>query len=184
MGSSVSQEELAQMPSMFEKIMGIPCPVLDVGESEGATGYIDYILQSEVSSAISKGTDAYQRDFIVWKARVIVQMPGKPDYVYSTFSTFFQRYADSSSRVYHICGHDGRNLFRTEGGASLAQMEFLYNFLSKGYAELDYSQAETLRIEYPYTILNSYSPEEINAGADELKREWIFKIVLVDKFAD
>jgi hypothetical protein len=178
MGNQISQEELRQMSKKFDQIMDIPCPNLDLGNSNGPTGYIDFILQTQVNGAMAKGSDMHKRKFIVWKAQVIIKRPNKTDYVYNTFTTFFKRYFDSSC-VYHTCGHNGRNLFTTNRGATLKQMEFLHNLLSIGSAEINYEEANEISISYPdypdYKDDPDYQDDPIDID------KWIFNIKLVDK---
>jgi hypothetical protein len=171
MGNTVSQQELVQMQKTFDKIMDIPCPNLDIGNLNGITDYIDFILQSKVIGALMKGSDVVGRKFIVWKAQVIIdKLDDTAPVTFNTFTTFFKRYCDSTSYVYHTCGHDGRILFNTDGGTTLEQMNFLYGLLSTGSAELNYSQAEKLKLSYP----NKYS----YGNLEELKirEKWVFKI--------
>jgi hypothetical protein len=172
MGNSMTQEEIEQLPYYFDKIMNIPCPELDIGDKMGSTGYIDFINPQDVSGALMKGVDCYSREFIVWKAQVTINKPDGSSNNYNTFTTFFKRYPDLSSRVYHTCGHYGKNLFNTHGGANLKQMEFLYKFLSDGYAELDLTQADSIKLAYPYE-----NDDIWNNKTDG----WVFKIKLVDK---
>lgn len=169
MGNSVSHKEYEQLAPMFDKISDIACPELDIGDSCGSTGYIDQINQLEIHGSMMKGIDIYGRRFIVWKAMVTIENPNRPDIVYPTFTTFFKRYPDTTSIVYHTCGHDGRNLFNTEGGTVLQQMEFLHKLLLTGSAELNFDQANALRISYPF-----------HRDEDNNKHGWIFKIKLVD----
>ena len=175
MGNSLTQEELEQMPGMFYNIMEIPCPNLDIGDKCGSTGYIDFIKHTEIQGAMMKGIDNYGRKFIVWKAMVTIEKPNQPNTIYPTFTTFFKRYQDYSSLVYHACGNHGRNLFSTEGGINLKQMEFLHKLLSTGSCELDYEQANHFRLLYP----DNYN---YNTELEPLKKDdWVFKINLVDK---
>lgn len=48
----------------FEKL-----PILDIGNREGNTGYIDFITANEMKAPIMRGKDKYQREFFVIKAR-------------------------------------------------------------------------------------------------------------------
>lgn len=175
MGNSVSQQELEQMAPMFNKILDIDCPELDIGDRCGSTGYIDIIRQDEIDGVMMKGMDAHGRRFIVWKALVTIENPNGKNIVYPTFTTFFKRYPDATSLVYHTCGHDGRNLFDTDGGTTLQQMEFLHRLLSTGSAELTLDLANELRLSNPYSYCNE---NEIN------KNGWIFKINLADSLHD
>jgi len=165
MGNTLSKEDIVQMQEIFDKIMDIPCPELDISNFNGITDYIDFILQSDVTNPIMKGSDLVGRNFIVWKAQVIIdKSDDKSPSTYNTFTTFFKRYSEPTSCVYHTCGHDGKILFDTVGGATLEQMSFLYTLLSTRTSELNYYQAEKLKLSYE------------NLEGFETRQNWIFKI--------
>ena len=42
-------------------------PILDVGNRQGMTDYIDFIHESEVTSPVMRGIDRFKRPFIVMK---------------------------------------------------------------------------------------------------------------------
>lgn len=44
-------------------------PILDIGEREGGTGYIDFIDPSEMTAPIMRGVDKYNREFFVIRAK-------------------------------------------------------------------------------------------------------------------
>lgn len=171
MGNSIPQQDLDQIPTMFDKILNISCPELDIGNECGQTGYIDFITQNRVKGAMMKGSDMYGRKFIVWKALVTIEKPSGETISFPTFTTLFKRHTDNTSLVYHTCGHYGKNLFTTLGGADLDQMNFLHNLLSTGSSEIDSTQAYAIKLAYQY----EYDDEgPINTNG------WIFKIKLVD----
>jgi len=175
MGNSLSHQDSDKMAPMFNLIMDTVCPELDIGDRRGSTGYIDFIEQKETHGSMMKGVDVCGRQFIVWKAMVMIENPNGKNIIYPTFTTFFNRYSDTTSPIYHTCGHHGRNLFNTEGGISLQQMEFLHKLLSTGSAELALERANELRFSYPYFNCDE---NVIN------KNGWIFKITLVDNLED
>ena len=154
MGNTISPESRDSMRNLASKIFAIDCEVLNVGTRQGATGYIDFIGQHEVTGSIAKGVDEVGRNFIVWKAECELISNGETKN-YSTFTTFFKRYADDPDSVlYHTCGHSGQNLFTTEGGCSQGQMKFLLELLETRKVTLNKEQMEDNRIIFKYYPFN------------------------------
>jgi len=83
-------------------------------------------------------------NFIVWKADCILTSNNQVSN-FSTFTTFFKRYIEFDSVLYHTCGH-GHKLFTTEGGCTEAQMEFLLKLLETRDLTINKDQIETYRI--------------------------------------
>jgi len=73
-------------------------PILDVGNRQGMTDYIDFIRETEVTSPVMRGIDRFKRPFIVMK----VVCTFKGDYSnrnpMDCIQTFFQRYTDDLLR--------------------------------------------------------------------------------------
>ncbi len=138
-------ESRAELQELARKILSIDCQVLDIGNRQGSTGYIDFITQSELTRSIAKGFDLNGRGFIAWKAECVLTSYDETS-EFSTFTTFFKRYAETESMLYHTCGHDGQNLFSTEGGCSEAQMKFLLKLLETKEVTLNKEQIEAYRI--------------------------------------
>lgn len=63
----------------FEKL-----PIIDIGEREGNTGYIDFITPEDMSAPIMRGEDKHQREFFVIK---VVDENGK-QYCQAFFNHF------------------------------------------------------------------------------------------------
>ena len=120
--------------SLISSIMNIDCPKLDVSYRYGATSYIDFIEQSELEKNVNvmKGTDDFERPFVIFKAEVIYE---NPKFNNKTFTTFFQRYTDDLL-VCHACGHDGPILFETIGGTNITQLKLLDDLLKNGFVDL------------------------------------------------
>jgi hypothetical protein len=148
MGNTIDTDTRANMTNLFRQILNIQCKTLDVSNAIGLTGYIDYIKQSDLSEPIVKGVDCFGREFIVWKAECLLTSNNKFT-EFKTFTTFFKRYADIDSVLYHTCGHDGQNLFATEGGCKEIQMEFLLKLLTDKNIVLNKEQIENYRIILP-----------------------------------
>lgn len=69
-------------------------PVIDVGNRNGKTDYIDYLSWDEVKHPVMVGTDKFKRNFMVVKMTVDDT---------KIMQTFFQRYTNGS--VWMPCGH-------------------------------------------------------------------------------
>jgi hypothetical protein len=104
-------------------IFDIDCPILDIGEEVGVTGYIDFINPERFSESVRKGTDKYGRKFITFRANIEYN-DGE---IIKTFTTFFQRYA--REELLWMCAGKQTQLFSTEGGSNLLQMKLLLKLL-------------------------------------------------------
>ena len=128
MGNSLSQEEINIRNEYLNKIRNINVPILDIGNKNGSTGYLDFIKSDELgTNNIMKGLDCLSRPFIVFKAEFEYPNGLKK----KTFTTFFQRYSDNHN-LWHCCGHYGINLMDTQGGTSNEQIKMLYELFSSG----------------------------------------------------
>lgn len=76
-------------------------PILDLGQKNGATGYIDFIQASDLSHSVMRGIDMNNRPFVSIKFHVRPN-PNSSDINvqntkhYEAVGTFFQRYADNA----------------------------------------------------------------------------------------
>ena len=120
--------------SLISSIMDIDCPKLDINHRYGATSYIDFIEQNELEENVNvmKGTDDFERPFVVFKAEIIYE---NSKFNKKTFTTFFQRYVDDSL-VYQACGNNGPLLFDTRGGTNITQLKLLDDLLKNGFVDL------------------------------------------------
>jgi hypothetical protein len=148
MGNIITSPTRENMQDIYKQILSIECETLDVGNANGPTGYIDYIQQTDLYGQIAKGVDSFGRGFISWKAECLLTNDNR-FIVFKTFTTFFKRYIESDSVLYHTCGHDGQNLFSTEGGCSKDQMTFLLKLLTDKNIVLNKQQIESYRIILP-----------------------------------
>jgi hypothetical protein len=161
---SITNEEREEMVQLIHDIFQIDCPILDIGERQGATGYIDFIQPKECLPMM-KGRDRYGRPFIVFKSRLTMGNKGPIE----CFTTFFKRYKEESNMIYHTAGHYGRLLFATEGGTTLRQLRTLYDLLSKGTVEMTYQELRENRIcQFRDDFLNN---EEVYTRERE-EEEW------------
>ena len=93
-------------------------PVLNIGNRQGSTDYIDFITYDEVTSPIMTGVDKFNRRFIVIKA----EFEGIDK---KFMQTFFQRYTDGDRWI-----SDFRNNFiETVGGMTEDQMLLIQDLL-------------------------------------------------------
>lgn len=124
---------------LITSIMSTNCNILDISYRYGNTYYIDFIKKSELDeNVIMRGIDDFKRRFIVFKAEITYLKLGKQTsatVTLSTFTTFFQRYADDSL-LWHSCGHDGPLLFNTDGGINITQLKLLDDLLKNGFVDL------------------------------------------------
>ena len=152
MGNTIEPEVKNKMIEVCNNIFDIDCPILDIGEREGLTGYIDFINPQELNNSnIMKGKDKYNRKFIVFKSII---RPLNNDDPIQFFTTFFKRHVDDYSITYHTAGHYGELLFQTEGGATISQMNILYELLKNGNVELSYEQMRENRIQNSKSLQN------------------------------
>ena len=106
--------------------------VLDLSDRQGHTGYIDFIRINEVTSPVMRGMDMFGRPFIT----VLADIKYVDDTTVSTFTTFFKRYTDAASCVWHSCGVY-RKLMETNGGMNIPQFTFLRDLLKNGSVVFD-----------------------------------------------
>lgn len=106
-------EEKKSINSVLEKIYHRNLPILDIGDSIGPTGYIDFIPLKEITHPVMKGQDFFKRKFIVLKAIVDNKL---------CVQTFFQRYSDNTE-LWMGANVSGRchNLLETCGGIKYLQ---------------------------------------------------------------
>ena len=93
-------------------------PVLNIGNRQGSTDYIDFITDDEVTSPIMTGVDMFNRRFIVIKAEI--------EGINRKFmQTFFQRYTNGDMWI-----SDFRNNFiETVGGLTEDQILLIQDLL-------------------------------------------------------
>ena len=97
-------------------------PILDLGNRQGTTEYIDYIEWGEVISPVMTGVDKFNRKFIVVKATIDgVETP--------LMQTFFQRYSDTSKDT-SVWISDFRDYFiDTVGGMTKEQIQLIQDLI-------------------------------------------------------
>jgi hypothetical protein len=157
----------------INKIYNYECPILNIENRKGHTGYIDFIQEKELGeNSVMKGMDCIQRPFIIIKAELILS---NGDTI-PTISTFFQRYNDCKS-LWQCCGHDGRLLMNTDGGMSEIQFEFLNKLLNvkEKVVDLDLDTIKKLRLNYDFNDkdLVGVIPIQLRLREKEIKKEFI-----------
>ena len=126
----------------LNEVFSTECRLLDIGDRQGWTYYIDFIQPEELGDEHTmKGQDARGRRFIVFKCTVNDKKPIR------LFTTLFQRHP-SDHFLYHTAGHYGIHLFTTTGGASLEQVERMRQLLQTGRMYLNVDAMSELRIGY------------------------------------
>ena len=102
--------------NIMKEIIRKDYPILDIGEREGHTDYLDFIKLKELKYPVMKGCDRHGREFIVIK--IIIS-----NKVYA--QTFFQRYYDDGN-LWMGCMVWGAPCFLTTlGGMQLYQAKLL-----------------------------------------------------------
>jgi hypothetical protein len=124
-------DEYNIMNEYLTNIMERDYPILDVGETIGSTGYIDYIRFNDLTAPIMKGYDKYERPFFVIRA-IITKSDGS---TLKTMETFFQRYSDNKN-LWHGCGLDGPYFLSTFGGMNIKQINFIEKLLENKKVDL------------------------------------------------
>jgi len=83
----------------LNEVFSTECSLLDIGERQGWTSYIDFIRPEELGDEHTmKGQDERGRRFIVFKCTVNDKKPIR------LFTTLFQRHP-SDHFLYHTAGH-------------------------------------------------------------------------------
>ena len=114
---------MEEVGKIFKSICNNPnIPILDIGRRKGATDYIDFINYHEVNEPVMKGTDIYNRDFIVLKFAI--------DNICG-IQTFFQRYSDSYN-LWVGCGPIDKTLINTIGSIKQIQAELIRDIINNG----------------------------------------------------
>lgn len=133
MGNSLSQTDIETRQKYIDKITSLKVPVMDIGNKNGTTGYLDFIRPDELgSNNIMKGYDSVSRLFIVFKAEFEYPNGLKK----KTFTTFFQRYSDNILS-WQCCGHYGTILMYTEGGTNNEQYKLLCELFLSGIYKIN-----------------------------------------------
>ena len=96
-------------------------PILNIGNRQGDTDYIDFIRPNQVEYPAMKGYDLFNRPFIVIKFYL--------DYKHICVQTFFQRY--SNNKMFWLsAGHFGQHLINTRTGITIHQTELISKILN------------------------------------------------------
>ena len=119
MGNTQTKNKLE---SLYDEL---DVPILDIGDRQGDTDYIDFLTLDEVTEPVMKGIDKFSRKFIVVKFMVDEE---------KLMQTFFQRYTEGS--LWMGCGHSTRNLIDTQGGIKEEQEHFIRELINNGSAEI------------------------------------------------
>lgn len=137
----LAQDKRAQIEYISRQIMNIDCPILDIGEKTGYTGYIDFITPKDFKEKVNKGIDMFDRRFVTFRA-IIEYEDGKTT---ETFTTVFQRY--TNNELLWMSAGRYSLLFYTDGGMILKQLELLYKLLTEECVEVTDDIYEHCRIQ-------------------------------------
>jgi hypothetical protein len=136
------------MATALGALFSTDCVVLDLGDRQGWTSYIDFIRPDELADEDAmKGVDAFGRRFLAFKCTVRTTTGEQPPAVRRLFTTVFQRY-QSDDDLYHTAGHYGTHLLTTTGGADVAQIELVGELLRTGRVDLTVEAMTRLRVGY------------------------------------
>lgn len=134
-------EKLLHMSQIGRRLPELrDCPILDIGDQFGQTGYIDFIQPSQLTEPFMKGVDCCKRPFVVFKATIYYE----DGHSIETLTTFFQRYTDDNV-VWMSAGHHMDLLFDTTGGANLSQMKLVEQLFYEKEIVLTNEQIERCR---------------------------------------
>ena len=101
MGNTIANNTIIEIKNIISDIMKIDYNILDIGNKNGSTDYLDFISLDDVkNNNIMKGIDNYERYFIVIKAFYEYPTQNK-----NTFTTFFQRHSENQT-LWIACGQN------------------------------------------------------------------------------
>lgn len=122
------------------EIYNTTCPVLDIGDKYGNTGYIDFIDTNDFSEPVRKGIDRHGRKFICFRA-IIEYTEGQTK---ETFMTLFQRYM--GYELLWMGAGQNIQLFSTYGGTVVEQLELVLKLLQETSVDVTEDMLRTCRI--------------------------------------
>ena len=161
MGNSLSEEEISIRKDYLNKIIKLNFVNLDIKERFGSTDYLDFIKPEELGlNNIMSGYDHSSRPFVVFKAEIEFNNGKK----LKTFSTFFQRYSNNNL-TWHCCGHHGRIIIETLGGANNDQIKMLYELFESGTYKLNKDNIYNLNLNWTSQL--SFNLDEISESEHE-----------------
>jgi hypothetical protein len=132
--------ESKEIEIITRELLDIECPILDVGDRKGTTGYIDFINTNEFSEPFNKGIDSFGRKFITFRANIEYE-DGK---ITETFTTLFQRYAERENLWMGAGRHT--HLFASDGGTTLRQIQLVLKLLQEGSVDISGEMADECRL--------------------------------------
>ena len=145
MGNSLTLQQVQERTNIINDINKLNFDILDIGASNGSTGYLDFFRPSDLKDGLSimKGQDMEGRKFFVFKS-IFEFEDGS---VFENFTSFFQRYYDNKL-LWHCCGHYGRYIMDTEGGTSNEQFKFIFDLLTNDCVQLNKEKCDELRLNF------------------------------------
>ena len=156
-----------QILFLTNQIYNIECPILDIGQKAGSTGYIDFINSNEFIESLRKGIDKTDRKFISFRANIEYSNGQNVE----TFTTLFQRYSDDE---YLWMGAGKQtHLFATYGGINIYQLQLLYKLLTERTVMVTEDMINNCRLgQYNYDNTNTiHCPVKITLVVKEKKEK-------------
>lgn len=150
-------ETNGKVPKYSNEICDMIPNVLDIGESCGTTGYLDFVEPKDVTNSTMKGVDSSGRPFFIITGELEFNNGEKKLFA----KLFFQRYVDDLSEWANCDIQSTFNLAPLIGtGKNNARLDadqilFLKNLVQNGVAEIEYPD------EYTHTMCNVTVPSNI-----------------------
>jgi hypothetical protein len=130
-----------QIKTTAQEIYNQDCPILDIGDRVGITGYIDFIDTSEFTEPFNKGIDKYERKFVSFRANIEYE----DGTTIETFTTLFQRYSEREN-LWMGAGRRETYLFATDGGTNLQQLQLVLKLLQEGSVDITGEMVDECRL--------------------------------------
>lgn len=155
---------LEEIQSVTEEIYNISCPILDIGDRAGFSGYIDFINSNEFKEALNKGVDKFGRKFIAFRAKIEYTDGENKE----TFMTLFQRY--THDKTLWMGAGSYLHLFSTDGGISLQQFQLVLKLLKEKSVDVNQEIYKSCRLHsFNYNRPNDNIPKRIYLVSKETK---------------
>ena len=112
-------------------------PILDIGDRQGNTDYIDFIEEDEMGdNNIMKGVDKFNREFLVIRVKC-----NEKKY----FQTFFKRYSSDKS-IWMGCSKFRSDFMITIGGMNDNQFNFLNSLIKNGEITIHRNDIQSFKL--------------------------------------
>jgi hypothetical protein len=133
--------QATEIETITQEIYNQDCPILDISDRVGITGYIDFIDTSEFVEPFNKGIDKYERKFVSFRANIEYE----DGTTIETFTTLFQRYSGREN-LWMGAGRRETYLFATDGGTNLQQLQLVLKLLQEGSVDITGEMVDECRL--------------------------------------